>query len=179
MDSEQLVMPVRAPEVDSLLADIYEPAFNSVARFISKRGGTLEEAEDVFQDAFVILYEQYQAGRHIECPVRYITGIAKHLWFKEIRTRRKRINLSEVTEMPGEETKPLPESKLLSLLERAGERCMNLLEAFYFRNDNLQSLMKTFGFSSEHSASVQKYKCIEKIRAELKTKSLSYEDFFE
>jgi hypothetical protein len=36
-----------------------------------------------------------------------------------------------------------------------------------------------FGFSGERSATVQKYKCIEKVRETVKQKALTYEDFLE
>jgi hypothetical protein len=36
-----------------------------------------------------------------------------------------------------------------------------------------------FGFSGERSATVQKFKCLEKVRDTIKSKSLSYEDFVE
>jgi hypothetical protein len=35
------------------------------------------------------------------------------------------------------------------------------------------------GFANEHSASAQKYKCLEKVREIVKQKSLTYEDFVE
>ncbi len=180
MESEQLVAPVvSSQDIGDLLHDVYEPGFYAVARFISKHGGTLDDAKDIFQDAFVILHEHLQEGRAIGSPVRYITGIAKHLWYKEARSRRNTVHLPETAEIEIKNTNSLHEARLLSLLERAGTKCLDLLEAFYFKNQNLRSLMHTFGFGSEHSASVQKYKCIEKLRNEIKSKSLNYEDFFE
>jgi RNA polymerase sigma factor (sigma-70 family) len=180
MVSEQLTSEIAVrKDVDDLLRETYEPGFYAVARFVSRRGGTFDDAKDVFQDAIVLLYDRYQRGLHVESPVRYIVGIAKHLWYKELKTRRKTAELPESFDVQNEEIKSLEDKKLLVLLERAGKRCMDLLEAFYFRKDTFRSIMKTFGFGSEHSASVQKYKCIEKLRNELKVKSLNYEDFFE
>lgn len=179
MESEELAAQiVPSKEVCHLLDDVYTSGFYAVARFISKHGGTLEDAKDIFQDAFVILHEQLQEGREIESPTRYITGIAKNLWFKALRMREHAVPLETLDLDVGEDT-AFHEVRLLSFLERAGKRCLDILEAFYFRNENLRSLMQRFGFGSEHSASVQKYKCIEKLRDELKSRSLSYEDFFE
>jgi hypothetical protein len=43
----------------------------------------------------------------------------------------------------------------------------------------MKKLMKNLGYLNEHSASVQKYKCLEKIRNIVKEKSLTYDDFTE
>ena len=180
MVSDQLIAEIAArTDVDDLLQEVYEPGFYAVARFVSRRGGTIEDAKDIFQDAFVLLYEHHHRGILVESPVRYITGIAKHLWYKEIKTRRRVIDLAESIDVEHEEPKTIHDTRLLALLERAGKRCMDLLEAFYFRKESLRAIMNAFGFGSEHSASVQKFKCIEKLRMELKTKSLNYEDFLE
>jgi hypothetical protein len=53
---------------------------------------------------------------------------------------------------------------------------MELLQAFYYDKLAIMEISNTFGFSSPHSASVQKYKCIEKMREIVQKKSLGYED---
>ena len=180
MIAEQLMTEIAVgKDVDVLLQEVYEPGFYAVARFISKRGGTLDDARDIFQDAFVILYERHQRGIDIDSPARYITGIAKHLWYKELESRKKAVYLADSLDVESEETKSLHDTKLLAFLTHAGKRCFELLEAFYFRQVGLRSITKAFGFGSDHSTSVQKYKCLEKLRSELKSKSLHYEDFIE
>jgi len=54
-----------------------------------------------------------------------------------------------------------------------------LLRAFYYDKLSMSKIANRFGFSSERSATVQKYKCLEKVRDLVKEKSLSYEDFLE
>lgn len=179
MTSELLIEPTATKDVDEMLREVYEPGFYAVARFVGRRGGTLDDAKDIFQEAFALMYEQLEQGLQIESPVRYLTGIAKNLWYQEIRTRTAEAPLTAARDTETEVPKKLDDTRLLALLERAGKRCMDLLEAFYFRKDGLHTIASVFGFSSGHSASVQKYKCIEKLRNELKTKSLTYEDFFE
>jgi hypothetical protein len=69
--------------------------------------------------------------------------------------------------------------KLFTFLERAGGKCMQILTEFYYHRLPMEKIMRKFGFSSERSATVQKYKCLEKIRDIVKFKSLNYEDFLE
>jgi hypothetical protein len=64
-------------------------------------------------------------------------------------------------------------------LETAGQKCMELLKAFYYDNLPVISIAGLFGYSGERSATVQKYKCMEKVRETIKEKHLQYEDFVE
>ena len=54
---------------------------------------------------------------------------------------------------------------------------MDLLKAFYYDALKLHQIRKAFNYSSEHSVSVQKFKCLEKVRDVVKHKTLSYDDF--
>ena len=176
---ESIVKPL-AGTADQVFERVYEPGFIQVARYISKSGGTFEDAKDIFHDALVIFYEQRISDRKVESEVKYITGIARHLWLhkfkKDIRSVSSEDHLSNFS--PPKELS-VDDSKLLDLLERAGKKCMDLLSAFYSEKVSLQRISKLWNFSSDHSAAVQKYKCIERVREVIKTKALAYEDFFE
>jgi hypothetical protein len=56
---------------------------------------------------------------------------------------------------------------------------MELLHAFYYNRQSMDEITDRFGYSSAHSATVQKFKCLEKMRDTVKEKSLRYEDFTE
>jgi len=54
---------------------------------------------------------------------------------------------------------------------------MDLLRSFYYDELPLNDIAETYGFSGIRSATVQKYKCLEKVRETVKEKALTYEDF--
>jgi DNA-directed RNA polymerase specialized sigma24 family protein len=162
------------------LAQLYEDAFPFVARFVATRSGSFEDAKDIFHDSLVIFYEksvaqQLPAGIANE---KYIVGIAKHLWLRKFHEDHRKAGLDEMEEgisVP-EEYFDQSDNRLLSVLQLTGRKCLALLRAFYYDNMAIREVTNTFGFSNEHSASVQKYKCIEKMRATVQQKSLKYED---
>jgi hypothetical protein len=86
-------------------------------------------------------------------------------------------DFKQVREMVDQEQATLRIEKLLAFVKTTGEKCVDLLTAFYYDNDTMQTIANKFGFSGERSATVQKFKCLEKIRNSIKTKSLTYEDF--
>lgn len=160
---------------------LYKTAFPAVAKYVSKMGGSFDEAKDIFQDALVVYYEKTING-----PVMlnsneqaYLLGIAKHLWAKKFRENILLSPLDDELDVM-EETDVQPSSKaLMHYLETAGQKCMEILKAFYYDNLPVNAIAALFGYSGERSATVQKYKCMEKVRETIKEKHLAYEDFVE
>jgi RNA polymerase sigma factor (sigma-70 family) len=165
-------------------AELYEKCFPCVARFVGQRKGSFEDAKDIFHDALIIYHEKCQQARFTvdTAPEAYVLGIARHLWSRKFADDRRKVTADDrINDLstPEDYFPTLNENRLLSLLERSGEKCLTLLRSFYFEKSSIQELKQRFGFRSEHSASVQKYKCIEKIRETIKQRSITYEDFFE
>lgn len=158
---------------ESLLTELYKKAFPLVANYVAKKGGHFEEARDIFQDALVIWYEKKHL--HLQySEASYIFGIARHLWSARMKEKSREQPLPPSVTEP-----PVATQKLLTLLQTAGKKCMDLLRAFYYDKQPLNKVADEFGFSGVRSATVQKYKCLEKVRETIKEKSLSYEDFLD
>jgi len=100
---------------------------------------------------------------------------------RKFKDDSKKVRLSEIERniTTTEDFVDPVENKLTSLLELVGSKCLDLLRAFYYDNLPLQQIKDAFGFSNTHSASVQKHKCIEKMRNTIQEKSIGYEDFNE
>jgi RNA polymerase sigma factor (sigma-70 family) len=149
-------------------------------------GGEYEDAKDIFQDALVILYEKAVEGRlEIQSSTSaYIMGIAKHLWMRQQRQNSHLLTFSEL-----EGTIGLPDDfcrqpekprlRLFRFLAAAGRRCMEILEAFYYQHMPLPEIAEEFGFANTRSATVQKHKCLEKAREQVKAKTARYEEVAE
>jgi len=164
---------------EDLFIGLYKKAFPAVAKYISRRGGSFEEAKDVFQDALVIYYEKMVSARAgLDNETAYLVGIAKNLWLKRYREDSRNIPLENIDISIAEEEHP-SEYRLMNFLERAGHMCMELLKGFYYDQLPLTEIATLFGYSGVRSATVQKYKCLEKVRETIKEKALTYDDFME
>lgn len=160
------------------LPGLYEDTFPAVASFVAKMGGSPEDAKDIFHDALVIFFEKNIIPDN---PGAYILGIAKHLWIRKYHRDKHRVNLDEVERnitVPEEESLPISQ-RLLRLIEISGKTCLELLQAFYYERLSPGNIARMFKYSNAHSATVQKFKCLEKLRNAVKQKSLGYEDFVE
>lgn len=169
-----------AKDRESHFLDLYQIAFPVIAKYVSRMGGSFEEAKDVFQDAMIVYYEKNKIIPLLNDSA-YLVGISKNLWLKRYRDNYQHtISLDKVqTDIMSEEDLMPVSKRLMRFLEVAGEKCMKLLKAFYYDQIPLTEIAGQFGFSGTRSATVQKYKCLEKVRETVKEKALEYDDFIE
>ncbi len=154
------------------ITSLYRDSFPDFVRMIRRMGGSPEEAKDAFHDALLIYMEREKAGKLDlrSSPKAYLLGTARICW---LRTRGK----GPVSELPeafeaaeAEDTyEEEREQRLLESLVRSGKKCMELLKAFYYDHCSMQDVADRFGFNGRRSATVQKYKCLEKVREAIKT----------
>lgn len=184
----QLTEDTSSENREAWLTTLYKNAFPLVARHISRMGGSLDEARDIFQDALIIYYEKtVRAELSLEYSDKaYLFGIVRHLWNKRYKQNEKQISIDELDadldEQAGlfsSEDREIVTSRLFQLLQSAGKKCMQLLSAFYYEQLKMEGIAERFGFSGARSATVQKFKCLEKIKETVKEKSISYEDVLE
>jgi DNA-directed RNA polymerase specialized sigma24 family protein len=166
---------------DKRFEGLYEKAFLAFAKFASNRKTSYEDAKDIFHDAMVIYLEKSSdpGFRIHSSPEAYVVGISKHLWSRKFRRDRQQVSLDEelAISIPADFFPSQKELSLLNFLERTGEKCMDLLQRFYFEKASLRDIATFLGYRTEHSAAVQKFKCIRKLRDVVKAKAIKYEDF--
>jgi RNA polymerase sigma factor (sigma-70 family) len=155
---------------EQALTQLYERAFPQVQRHVCRRGGSAQDAQDVFHDALVLLYEQAVGGTLVltAAPSTYLVGISRNLWHHEQR-RRARLPHEDLPDyldqLPADATEPAESDlALLDYVEQLSEKCKRMLLAFYYFQQPLGQITTTLGYGSVRSATVQKFKCLERLR---------------
>ncbi len=151
---------------------LYEEVFPAALRWVKLQGGQAEEGEDVFQDALIVLFEKARDGKlsEVEHPRGYLLGTVRRLWWQRCRKSARYQPLVTLEDDPpaqGEDDHTrIPD--LWRYLERAGQKCLKILQAFYYFRWPMPEIAEQFGYRSTRSATVQKYKCLEKVRESVK-----------
>ena len=161
------------------IEQLYREAFPVVAKAVARLGGSLDAAKDIFHDALIIYLEKERepSFKLHGSPAAYLTGIARILWIRKFKHDSRLTSLGmPVKDIPvPEDLFPLEDSlpaRLLTYLESMGKKCLELLQAFYYEEQSMQEIAERFHYKTRHSATVQKHKCLEKVREELKTSSI-------
>lgn len=149
------------------ITELYRDAFPHVARVVKQLGGDLGLAKDLFHDALIIYMEKDDPAIRGSAKA-YLIGITRILWLKQqkLRMREQQLSIPEDLYVP-EEQQPV-----LAYLQSAGEKCMQLLQAFYYEQMELQEMADVFHYSGVRSVTVQKHKCLEKVRTAVKNAML-------
>lgn len=154
------------------LTRIYQRAFPMARRYVQQHGGTDQDAKDVFQDAVVILYEKAVAEDFVlsASVSTYLVGICRNLWRREV-ARRQRQPLTSLAEehaqLPDDYTTAAAEPaapSVLDYLAQLGDKCQRMLLAFYYFQEPLAQIAADHQYGSVRSATVQKFKCLERLR---------------
>ncbi|HEY4287431.1 MAG TPA: sigma-70 family RNA polymerase sigma factor [Puia sp.] len=161
-----------AKETEDPIVSLYRDSFPDFARMIRRMGGNPEEAKDAFHDALLIYMEKEKAGKLslYSSPKAYLLGTAKICWL-HARGMGSSLALPEGFEAAEQDDTDTEEREksLMESLVRSGKKCMELLKAFYYDHCSMQDIAVRFGFNGRRSAAVQKYKCLEKVREEIKS----------
>ncbi|MGB3468050.1 MAG: sigma-70 family RNA polymerase sigma factor [Cyclobacteriaceae bacterium] len=160
---------------------LYLECFPVFSRFVSRKGGTLEDARDIFQEALLLYYEKiitedFTPGISNQA---YLIGICKNRYLK---AAGKQLNTYPIDQLDiiDQESVATPSVNMLArYLKTSGEKCMQLLQSFYYEKLTMKKVADRFGYATERSATVQKYKCLEKVRETINEKSLTYADFID
>ncbi|WP_298550922.1 sigma-70 family RNA polymerase sigma factor [uncultured Algibacter sp.] len=175
---EKLVKSIQAND-DSVLKSLYNDNFYKTEQYILTNSGSVDEAKDIFQEAFVAVWENVQDNKFVpknESALNgYLYTIAKNKWLNHLNSVRYRktnsfenhvqtltnTNTIENEIFKEEDTNKINE--VVSAFDSLGEACKKLLSVFYYDNKSLRDISKLFNVT-EASARNKKYRCIEKLR---------------
>ncbi len=140
-----------------------------------KNGGRKEDADDVFQDAILVLYKQII--KEIFNPKYKIFGYLYRLsinyWINKIK-KDKRISLIEEysdmdfqLELPSSPAIEINKNLLETLFKNIGEKCIELLTYTIYNDLLLEDIMLRMGFPSVDAVKMQAQRCKKKILKEI------------
>jgi RNA polymerase sigma factor (sigma-70 family) len=138
-----------------------------VKQYIKANTGTAADAEDILQDALVILYKKIHSGNFTltSSLKTYLMAVIKNCWLQQLRQQKKMPVGEIIHDIPAAETEEVPAFTLAdTAFNLLGEKCRQLLILFYFKKKSFKAIAATLAFSDEKVAKNQKYRCIQKAK---------------
>ena len=161
-----------------ILQHIYKNFYYKVNLYIKKNSGNDEDANDVFQEAIIVVYRKLKANDLIiNCAFEtYLYSVCKFLWMKQL-TRQKTEKEMMVDSTVFESEFDHDFSDLVEKNERyklyqkhfqlLGSDCQKLLQLF-FDKVPLKQIAQIMGFSGEKYVKKRKFKCKEYLVTSIK-----------
>ena len=169
---------------------MYDSMFPGLKKFVENYAGNEEDAQDIFQEAIIIVYQK-ASDRHLELSSSFKTfffAICKNLMFKRYsrtvdKTELENNLTSDELIYDGElaEELQIGEDVMRMGLYRKHflqleEDCQKMLK-LYFKKATYQEIAEVMGYKSENYAKTRKFLCKEKLRKRIINDPL-YQNFF-
>ncbi|CAN5378576.1 hypothetical protein BH11BAC5_BH11BAC5_46680 [soil metagenome] len=174
IEQDQLLLRGLADNDKKSIETIYRENYSMIQSFVLNNNGSSDDARDIFQEAMVVLYEKAKLPSFLlSCQLKtYLYSICRRLWLKRLQQMSK--FSSQVESL--EETVPVEEeieehekvNNDFILMEHAmnkiGEPCKSLLDAYYLQKKNMLEIAGEFGYTNADNAKTQKYKCLVRLK---------------
>jgi RNA polymerase sigma factor (sigma-70 family) len=155
-----------------VLQYIYKNFYSKINFFIKKNTGDDEDANDIFQEAIIIIYRKLKANDVVlDCSFEtYLYSICRFLWLKELDKRKiEQENIKDNQEFQ-EDIYDEELEKMVDLNDRyrlyqkhftnLGKDCQKVLQ-LHFEKVSLKNIAQIMGFKSEKYAKKRKFRCKE------------------
>ena len=156
---------------------IHQLAFPAVLRLIEANRGLRQDAEDLFQEALIVIYLRHKEGNlTLNCRLStFIYAICRNMWMERIRRDARQVQLEEsqmeiVDLSPGilETIEANEKNRILSrCLSQLKDDCQKLLRLF-FADLSMKDIAREMNYSSERYARKRKFSCKERLVALVK-----------
>jgi RNA polymerase sigma factor (sigma-70 family) len=178
-DSELVEAICASGTLEQAIVQLYKEHGAITRSFIMGKGGTEQDAQDIFQETIVSFIDTVQKGKfRQESGIRtFLISISKNLWYNEIRRRQRAGNREKLYVAdfePGDtvlddvignrELKQL----LSEMLSDLGESCKKILELFYYEHLSMKEMVSHLHYENEQVVRNKKYKCLQQLTDKMK-----------
>jgi len=171
-EDKVIIQAIKDGRDDHVLSVLYKKVYAKVKNLILKNNGTIEEAEDVFQDAVIVFYRYVKTGKFKEENDidGFIYGVSKNLFAKVVLKKKKKEGLDQMDQIPAADDNVLDdmitrekETIIQNLMEQLGERCKEMLTHAIFYKLSMKEICEKMGFANENAAKTANYKCKQRL----------------
>ncbi|MCI5056869.1 MAG: sigma-70 family RNA polymerase sigma factor [Flavobacteriales bacterium] len=170
MKDQDIVKLIRNHQESKAFTRLYKYE-RVVTKLIKSKGGSKEDAQDIYQEALIVFYEKCQnPDFNLTASIdSYLYSISRFLWKNQ--QRKKGISFAdseleeseqELSDYWEEETKSRMAEAAIAKLK---EQCQKILQLFYLEAKSMTDILKIMSFKTADVAKTQKYRCLEKARA--------------
>lgn len=162
---------------EGALKSLYADNYFKIEKYVLNNSGTVEDAKDVFQEAFIAVWRNIQLEKFYpeneNSLAGYLYRIAKNKWLDHLRSGHYKKTTTigdsagEITDelLPEEDEKYITDVR--KQFENLGENCREVLTRFYYKKESMRIIAEKFDWT-EATAKNNKYRCLQKLRELLK-----------
>lgn len=172
MSDKEIIGLIRKREHSASVQKLYDH-FPKIKSLIRLKGGSNDDARDVFQESLVIFCKKAAdpAFELTSSIGTYLYSICWHLWKDALEKRKRNVpaeweEVDHATSADAQEYLAKEEkfAHIDAVLTTIGDKCRQIFQLYYFQKQSMVAIAQQMGFGSEQTAKNQKFKCLERAK---------------
>nr|WP_321221175.1 sigma-70 family RNA polymerase sigma factor [uncultured Psychroserpens sp.] len=174
MSDQDILLLFKTGQREKAFKKLYH-LYPKIEKLILSKGGSKDDASDVFQEALIILNRNLKTSDFTLTSsfYTYLYSVSRYVW-SDIQKSLTKKQLQDLNMQEVEVFQNVIEEKKYQLAEHAfleiGKRCQQLLQLFYHKAMSYKDIAQVMQFKSSKIAKNQKYKCLQKAKDIYQTK---------
>ncbi len=174
LEQDLILLKGIAAEDKSSVQQLYKEHYLMIQSMVLANAGSKDDAADLFQETLIVLYEKVKTGNfELQCLLKtFLYSVARRLWLKKLQLQQRYISQpvgleqSFAVEDEIENHLKLQNDFVImeSAMNKVGEPCKSLLEAYYLQRKPMNVIASEFGYTNADNAKTQKYKCLVRLK---------------
>jgi RNA polymerase sigma factor (sigma-70 family) len=175
-EQEQRILAQLREGDKNVLVGLYKANYPMVRNYIIKNSGSSEDAEDLLQDALVVLWHNVRKPDFVLSSKvsTYLMAVVKNLWLKQLNKNGRMTGeeniLPQMHSIKPDHGQAIDLKHLSKALEEVGDQCRRLLILFYFDGHDMDTIARNLNFANADTAKAKKYQCFKKLENIIKSR---------
>jgi RNA polymerase sigma factor (sigma-70 family) len=148
--TDEMLIKGLLTEQDEWVSILYNKARPLIIRYALNNQSTVDEAKDLVQNTVIIVYENILLGKLVltSSLTTYIFAIAKNLWLKELRKKRRHVMIHlDDADFESENQDDLIEDRIFQLQKAIKEldaKCQEILKSRYWQKKKFDEMSQIY-----------------------------------
>lgn len=162
-------------DIRQIIEEEYEKHWLLIRKLILTNNGTEEDAEDIYQEAFIVLIENLRKeGFQLTCKIStYLYSVARRLWLNKLRKDKNLRDTSDFIEIElandpeeNDNSDDLPTHKaIIEAIMKLGSPCTEILISVYYEGLKMKELITQIpGLKNTNNARRRKFSCMKRLK---------------
>ncbi len=167
-DDARILEQIRKGDEEALVK-LYRMNERQVTAYVMRNSGTRDDAEDMLQEAVVVLWERVKnrTYEHSAALSTFVFATVKNMWLRRLARARR-----EVVSGMNDDVTPCDDRSafdtvvedeqaglIVAALNKLGDPCRTLLLLYYWEELPMAEIAKRMGFANTNTVKSKKYQC--------------------
>jgi RNA polymerase sigma factor (sigma-70 family) len=165
-----IIESIRTGAQSVALQYLYDVSLKKVRHYITSNNGSKEDANDIFQDTVIVLFNQIRSNKFNEASSidAFMYSVARNLWIDKVRRDKKMTrydspdqfaSISDNQNLLDDLIKKEKSAAMKQVFDKLDEKCQKILSYVIYEKRSMKEIAELMGYNSDDVAKTNHYRC--------------------